>query len=125
MKFGGQVHALQPGHTIDLPPEKAQRLLEQVPGRVRPLPQPIVPEKHGGPSFPEIIIEPAATKARPIYWEQADGRIVGGVKPELLAMVNTGAGASFWIVTEYQGQPRWIRCDRLRSRQAFEAQRKD
>ena len=73
----------------------------------------------------EIVIEPAAQHAKPIYWEQADGRIVGGVKPEMLAMVNTGAGASFWIVTEYQGRLRWIRCDLLRSRQAFEDQRKD
>ncbi len=71
-------------------------------------------------TFSDIVIEPASPTAREIYWEQADGRIVGGVKPEFLAIVGTSPTASFWIVTEYQGLPRWIRSDRLRSRQAFE-----
>ena len=35
IRCGGQVHALRPGHTIDLPIDKAQRLLERAPGKVR------------------------------------------------------------------------------------------
>ena len=118
VKYGGQVHALQPGHTLDLPPEKAQRLLEQAPGRVRPLPQPISPEKPGGPSFQEIIIEPAATNPKQFYWETGDGRILGPAVPECLAQV----GSEFWIVTTFEAQLRWIQADRLRSRHAFERQ---
>jgi hypothetical protein len=50
IRCGGQVHALQPGHTIDLPVDKAERLLKRAPGRVRLLDkptQPIAPIKPG------------------------------------------------------------------------------
>ena len=64
----------------------------------------------------DIIIEPAAPNARPIYWETADGRILGPAVPEFLAR----SGDTFWIVTTFEGQPRWVNSDRLRSRTAFE-----
>ena len=70
----------------------------------------------------DTVIEPASPMAREVYWEQMDSRIIGGVKPIFLAMVGTGAAATFWIVVEYQGQPRWIRSERLRSRRAFQEQ---
>ena len=66
----------------------------------------------------KVLIEPAATNAKPIYWETAIGHIVGPAVPEFLAQV----GEEFWIVTTYEAQPRWIRSDRLRSRKAFEEQ---
>lgn len=77
--------------------------------------------KRPSPAEP-ITIEPAAQHAKPVYWEQADGSIVGGCKPEFLAKVGHGEQASFWIVTEHQGQARWVRSDRLRSRRQFETQ---
>ena len=70
-----------------------------------------------------IVIERALPKAGELYWEQADGRIIGPARPEFLAMVNSGPTTSFWIVTEYAGQGRWIRSDRLRSQKAFLEQR--
>ena len=50
VRYGGQVRALHAGQTIDLPPEKARRLLERAAGRVRVLgdaTQPIAPIKPG------------------------------------------------------------------------------
>ena len=67
-----------------------------------------------------VTIEPAATNARSIYWEAADGRILGPAVPEFLPKV----GEQFWVVTSYEGQLRWIRSDRLRTRQAFEMQQR-
>jgi hypothetical protein len=71
-----------------------------------------------------ITIEPAAPNARPVYWERADGSISGPARPEFLAQVGTGPAASFWVVTTYEGQARWIRSDRLRSKRQFESQAK-
>lgn len=68
----------------------------------------------------EIVIEPAATNPRPVYWECGTGEILGPAVPEYLAR----DGETFWIVTTFEGQIRWINADRLRSRKAFEQQRK-
>lgn len=69
-----------------------------------------------------VTMELAGANARPIYWESADGDILGPATPEFLAMVGSGPGATFWIVTTHEGLPRWIRSDRLRSKRAFETQ---
>ena len=66
---------------------------------------------HREPSA-EVLIEPAATYARPVYWEAANGRILGPAVPEFFAQV----GSEFWIVAIFAAQPRWIRSDRLRSK---------
>jgi hypothetical protein len=66
----------------------------------------------------QVVIEPAHPKAKPIYFEDALGRILGPCFPEFLAK----ADGHFWIVTTLAGSARWIRSDRLRSRQAFETQ---
>jgi len=120
VRYGGQVHTLRPGYTIDLPPDKAQRLLQEAPGRVRLLSKTLTPEKPNGPSSRAIIIEPAVTNARPIYWEAADGRIIGPAVPEFLAR----EGDTFWIVTTFKGHIFWIDADKLRSRQSFDQQAK-
>jgi len=77
----------------------------------------ILKGEHREPSE-KVLIEPAAVNARPVYWETANGRILGPAVPECLAQV----GAEFWIVATFEDQPRWIRADRLRSRNAFEQQ---
>lgn len=70
----------------------------------------------------EIVIEPAAPNARPIYWERADLTIVGPAHPEFLARVGTGPRASYWVVAEFLGQPIWINSIVLRSKSAWECQ---
>lgn len=67
----------------------------------------------------DLIMEPAAPNARPIYWETGTGRILGPATPEFLAR----DGDTFWIVTTFDGQIRWINADQLRSKKAFEQQR--
>lgn len=57
-------------------------------------------------------IEPAAPNARAIYWETGTGEILGPAVPEYLLR----DGDTFWIVTTFEGQIRWINADRLRSR---------
>lgn len=69
-------------------------------------------------STEDIIIEPAATNARPVYWETGTGRILGPVTPELLAK----DGETFWMVTTFEWQTRWINAGQLQSKQAFEQQ---
>lgn len=106
----GEIH-LTPGQPVELPDEQAKRLLEKVPGKVRAV------------SSPEpITIEPASPNAKPVYWERADGRIYGPARVTDLAKVGTGATEQFWVIVEYQGQPSWLRSDRLRSKRAFEQQ---
>jgi hypothetical protein len=70
----------------------------------------------------DITVEPAAANARPVYWERADGSIVGPAVPEFLAKVGTGLTASYWVVCQLHGQSVWVLTDRLRSRKAFEEQ---
>ena len=111
---------LTPGRPVELPEDRAERLLIKLPGRVRVLPStdPAICEC---PSEP-IIIEPApeSTRQRPVFWQSmADGRIHGPARVTDLAR----AGEEFWLWIEYQGQGRWIRDILLRSRAQFEAQR--
>jgi hypothetical protein len=67
----------------------------------------------------EILIEPAAPNARPIYWERATTEIVGPARPEFLARVGTGPKAQYWVVAEFHGQPVWINSIVLRSKKQF------
>ena len=99
---GGEAR-FEPGRPVDLPPERAAKLLARAAERVRPVPT------------DSIVIEPAAQDARPVFWETAKGQILGPAVPECLAQ----DGDDFWIGTTYDGQPRWIRSDRLRSFKAF------
>ena len=92
--------------------KKAREILAHA--KQGPLPGPTAIKTRGE----GLVIEPAAPDARPIYWEAADTRILGPAVPEFLAR----AGDTFWIVTTFEGQARWINADRLRSRKAFEQQ---
>jgi len=67
----------------------------------------------------EVLVEPAAANARPVYWQRPDGRIQGRGKPEFLARVGAEANERFWIVLRFQIIVCWISSNQLRSRQAF------
>jgi len=101
---------LQPGTQVELPEEQASRLLAKCPGKIRPI----------LPSQTETVIEPAATNARPVYWERADMSIVGPGTPEFLARVANGPRPSYWVVAIYEGKPVWINSTQLRSKRQFE-----
>jgi hypothetical protein len=95
---------LEPGVPVELPDHLAQRLLKKAVDKVR-----IV---HG-----DVIIESASAKARFVYWESADCRILGPARPEFLAQISAGLKSTdFWVILEFEGQPRWVRSDRLRSK---------
>ncbi len=109
--MNGRDLLLDPGQPQDLPDEEARRLLAKVPNKVRVV-----------PSDEPVVIEPAVrpdgSPLAPIYWEDNIGQILGPAVPEFVAR----AGGDFWIVTTFEGNARWIRSDRLRSKQAFDAQ---
>lgn len=69
----------------------------------------------------EIVIEPAALNARPVFWERT-GEIVGPGKPEFLAKVGSGPKESYWVIVAYDGLPVWINSTVLRSKKAYETQ---
>ena len=75
-------------------------------------------------SSDKVLIEPASPTARPVFWERGDGRIEGPARLEFLACVGAGSKARFWIVLTFHNVVCWVRSDRLRSRQAFEAHSK-
>jgi hypothetical protein len=100
----GQELLLEPGKPVHLSDEAAQRLLKKAAGKVR------ISEES------DIVMQPAAVMAKPIYFEQADGKIVGPAKLEFLAQVGCGERASFWAVITLDGQTRWVRSDLLRAK---------
>lgn len=64
----------------------------------------------------EPAIRPAGQPLSLIYWETGTGRILGPAVPEYLAR----GRETFWIVTTFEGQMRWVNADRLRSRRQYE-----
>lgn len=108
---GGEVR-LEPGKPIDLPADRATKLLACAGARARLVDEP-------------VTIEIAIPNARPIYWESATSEILGPAQPEFLAQTGTGTKSTdFWVVVDFQGMPAWISADRLRSKQQFEQQTK-
>ena len=109
-RASGDLH-LKPGSVADLPDEDALLLLAKKPDAVRLV----------DPSG--TVIEPAqrpdGQPMTPIYWESGIGQILGPAVPEYLAR----DGETFWIVTTFEGQIRWINADRLRSKKQFETQK--
>jgi hypothetical protein len=103
VKLRSRAVHMTPGHPVDLPEDDGLRLLVKAKGKVRLI------ANH------RPIIEPAHPFAKPTYFEDAFGRILGPVIPEFLAR----ADGHFWIVTTFEGEARWIRSDRLRSRQVL------
>lgn len=112
VRLGGQSHELQPGQRIDLPEDKGRLLLERAPGKLRIIET----------GSERITIESAATTARPVFFENSLGEILGPATVTDLAKVGAGENEQFWIIVEFDGQARWVRSDRLRSRRQFETQ---
>ncbi|MDZ4733662.1 MAG: hypothetical protein SGJ16_08760 [Nitrospirota bacterium] len=102
---------LAPGHPVELPDDRAARLLAKAGGRVR-----VVASSPPPPA--DIVLEPAHPNPRPVYWERADGSIVGPGTPEFLARV----GESFWVIVQFESVPVWVNASSLRSKQAFDTQ---
>jgi len=102
---------LEPGVPVELADHLAQRLLKKAINKVRVV-------------HHDVRIEPASPKAHFVYWESGDCRILGPARPEFLAQIGAGLNSTdFWVIIEFEGQPRWVRSDRLRSKQAFDTQR--
>jgi len=111
---GGDLHLL-PGQLVELDAKEAQRLLTKAHGKVRVIAQ------------EEIVIEPAmkpdGNRLSPIFWERADGSIVGPAQPEFFARVGCGnREEDFWLVIQFDGQTVWIRPDKLRTEWAYDQQ---
>ena len=68
------------------------------------------------------MIESAAVNARPVYWERADGSIVGPGTLEFVAREGGGSTVSYWVVVNAAGQPVWVNSTVLRSKRQFEHQ---
>ena len=104
----GDQFVLRPGQPVDLPEDAARTLLRQAGDRVRVV--------------GDMVKEPAAADARPIYWESENGIWHGPVKPEFLGRIGIHPNEEFYVIVIYQGITYPILADRLRSRQAFEDQ---
>lgn len=109
-RASGDLH-FKAGSVADLPDEDALLLLAKKPDAVRLV----------GTSG--TVIEPAqrpdGRSLSAIFWETGTGQILGPAVPEYLAK----DGETFWIVTMFEGQIRWINADRLRSKKQFETQK--
>lgn len=106
---GGQVR-LEPGKPVDLPDDRAAKLLARAGSRCRIVLEP-------------IAIEVAAPNAKPIFWERGTGEILGPATPEFLAQVGLGVKSTdLWVVADFAGMPVWVRTDRLRTKKQFETQ---
>ena len=102
VKSNGRVlFDLRPGKPMDLPEEQALRLLVKAPTKVKVC-------------SPDVVVEPAASNAKPVFWEDVMGQIQEPASLEFLAKVGTGPTERFWAVVIYQGAPRWLMSDRLR-----------
>jgi hypothetical protein len=107
----GEELMLRPGVPMDVPDHAANQLLKKAPDKVRRV-------KITCPVTIEPALKPNGSPFSAIYWETGDGLIRGPAVPEFVAK----SGDQFWIVTSFQGRPRWIDADRLRSQKAFEEQ---
>jgi hypothetical protein len=110
VKAGEAQFRLEPGYPMQFSDGEGAKLLARARGKVRVVQS-------------DVVLEPAAANAKPIFWENAIGIVIGPATPEWLARVGDGGQAAFWIVASFQGLDRWIRSDRLRSKHAFDTQR--
>lgn len=106
---GGEVR-LELGKPVDLPQDRAERLLSKAGDRVRVV------------ELESVVIEPAHPHARPVYFERSDGVIYGPARVSHLAKTGRGLNERFWVIVEHEGQVIWVWSDRLRSKQQFENQ---
>ncbi len=94
---------LRPGHPVELSEEDGRKVLDKAGDRIRVVTAPTA----------DIIIEPASTTARPIYFEDASGHLCGPVIPEYLGRVGIDDRARSWVIVTHNGLIRWIHSDRL------------
>lgn len=65
---------------------------------------------HAALVIQNVEMQPAEPNAKVVYWEAGNGSILGPAVPEFLGR----DGNTFWIVTTFRGQIRWINANRLR-----------
>jgi hypothetical protein len=106
----GREVLLQPGFPVEVSEAAARQLLKQAAGQIRVV--------DAEPLVITLARRADGTPLPPVYWESAKGEVLGPGVPEFVAK----ADAHWWIVMTYQGDTRWIRSDRLRSRKTFERQ---
>jgi hypothetical protein len=108
----GEEIVLKPGVPTALPDAAVKQLLARAGDRVK-----IVGSTAHPPSMDTlaVCVEPAATNARPVYWQAKDGCIYGSGKPEFLARVGYGNAVRLFVLVQHEGQLRFIESDRLRS----------
>lgn len=110
----GTRQVYRPGDRLVLTADQATKVLAKWPDRLRPV------------DTEPVIVEPAlkadGSPLTPVYWESATGQILGPAVPEFFGAVGVGEATTFWIVTTYQGETRWIRSDLLRTKQAYDEQ---
>lgn len=109
LRLHGRVQSFSQGQAIELENEDAERLLQKAPDRVRRV----------GPTLAHLVTLESVEGLKPIYWESADGRIVG---PGHVHYV-TQDGSELWMCIEHANFMCWVRDHLLRSRQAFEQQK--
>lgn len=105
---GGAVR-LEPGKPIDLPPDRAVKLLARAGDRVR--------------QVAPVTIQPAVrwdgSPLSGIYWERGDRSISGPATPLLFEQV----GNDCVLVIDYRGEWISINAGTLRSKRQFETQK--
>ena len=84
LKRNGQVTTCFPGERLQLPPDKAQRVLKQVGGKVRLLQGPPVLFPRSEPVQDGYIPMPGT----PVRWERADGSRPVGVVSDVVIDAN-------------------------------------
>lgn len=131
-RAGGDLH-LKPGCPVELADEEATRLLAKSDAVRRVVPQEGAHLPNGGTEpatgfkqpcpyqADEVVIEPAVKPdgfpLRPIYWEGADGSILGPAS--VLFFDRDG------LIVEYGGDWQWINADQLRSKQQWAGRKID
>lgn len=119
LKIGGELVQLIPGEPMPLPDKAAQRLLRKMPESVR------LVEADPSMNMEAMGVCIEAGPARSCCWESADGVIRRGTCV-LLGMTGISSTARFWIGIETDdGRFSWVREDRLRSIQQYDAQARE
>lgn len=111
---------LRPGRPVELPDDRARRLLEKASGKVRAVGPAPVPTPAPVPDglVAEPAIRPDGGAVTPVFYEDGDGRIQGPYSPELFSR----CGSEFWVCLVTSDGLRWVSSDRLRTRSQFKRQ---
>jgi len=144
VRYRGEVLELRPGQRLTLPEDKAAKLLDQIPTKVRVLPAPVlfVVDEQGpcatfdtatreytcrrhpaplalAPTRNAVVVEPGSGRVH--HWEGADGVMRSGTA----AWLGRGSAADgteeFWVLMESRDGASWVRDTQLRSKAPDEA----